>query len=118
MRGDKVIVRSFGDRPLIRRVWCVQDGVVYICNERNFSKVLGSNISNVNCTGFPADDVFQYDETRVVDETKPAPPGFWEKLTKWQPGPYEQNCARPRRRRLLVNWCSACNCMLAVFQAY
>lgn len=80
MRGDKVIVRSFGGRALVRRVWCVQDGAVYICSERNFN-ALTNGARGSSCTGFPADDVFQYEEACAsVDRSIPAPE-FWDKLT-------------------------------------
>lgn len=83
MRGDKVIVRSYGNKPLIRRVWGDVAGAIYVCSERAFEENLNAlrdTIAGAYCAGFPAEDVFQYDDTVAEDD-----PAFWDKLTPYAP---------------------------------
>jgi hypothetical protein len=60
MRGDKVLVKAYGDRPLERAVWEVGNGKVYIsrpelielCERREAWPI-----------GFPKEDVFLFDDS-------------------------------------------------------
>lgn len=38
MRGDRVIVKAFGNRPLLRRVWDVSSTKVYVLDEESFQR--------------------------------------------------------------------------------
>ena len=58
MRGENVIVRAFGGRPLKRRVWDVGDTVVYITDDEQFAK-LSAGRHAVEPIGFPKEDVFK-----------------------------------------------------------
>lgn len=59
MKGDKVIVRAFKDRPLVRRVWEVTEDAVFICSEENY-KVLTSGEDGLLPVGFPREYVYRY----------------------------------------------------------
>lgn len=76
MKGDKVIVRTYGDNPLIRRVWDVEGDTVYICSDRNFERLM-VNDSSGSYIGFPREDVFVFDQAWIESETIPA---LWERL--------------------------------------
>ena len=84
MQGDYVIARSFGDVPIVRRVWKIDENAVYICTEERFNKLKAGN-ANLLLVGFPRKDVFVYDkkllsELEVHFKTKPS---LWNKLTVW-----------------------------------
>ncbi len=59
MRGDKVIVRTYGDEPKIVRVWEVLPDIVLVCSEENY-RILGSGRIGLWPVGFPKEDVFRY----------------------------------------------------------
>jgi hypothetical protein len=59
MKGDTVIVRSFGDKPLVRRVWEVTSEIVFICSEENYN-VLSSGKEGLLPVGFPREYVYRY----------------------------------------------------------
>ena len=59
MQGDKVIVRAYGDRPLVRRVWEVSSGAVFICSEENY-KALVNGQEGLEPVGFPKEYVYKY----------------------------------------------------------
>lgn len=62
VRGAKVVVRAFGDRPLVRRVWEITDRKVYICNEKVYQELARGEYTPFSPVGFPWNDVFCYDE--------------------------------------------------------
>jgi hypothetical protein len=63
MQGDYVIARSFGDVPIVRRVWSNDENAVYICTEERFNQLKAGN-AKLLLVGFPRQDVFEYDEKR------------------------------------------------------
>ena len=65
MRGDLVIVRTYGGKPLVRRVWGVGPNSVYITNDEQFQKLI-NNVPALEPISFPKEDVFVYDRKLVV----------------------------------------------------
>lgn len=83
MRGELVVVRAYGDEPLVRRVWDVNQWAVFICTEENYQNLL-SNREALNPVGFPKEDVFQYDDAaRDWLERLENDRSLWEHLTVW-----------------------------------
>ncbi|OGP50370.1 MAG: hypothetical protein A2Y79_11655 [Deltaproteobacteria bacterium RBG_13_43_22] len=60
MRGDFVIIRSYGGLPLIRRIWDEDEKGVYITNDEQLEYLL-SGKDALQPIGFPREDVFKYD---------------------------------------------------------
>jgi hypothetical protein len=87
MRGDKVIVRSFGDRPLVRRVWSANEHGVYISAEQEFEKLTRGEEA-LSPVGFPREDVFEFDpEVAATAERANGPDQFdWGRLNLWEGG--------------------------------
>lgn len=73
MRGEFVIVRAFGGKPLVRRLWDVGKHVVYITNNSD------------GPVGFPIEDVFKYDQELIEEMEALYRSGKWDwsKLTHW-----------------------------------
>ncbi len=61
MRGDVVIVRVFGDKPEVRRVWDSNDKLVYITDDSKF-KLLSEGNCDIKPIGFPREDVFEFNK--------------------------------------------------------
>jgi hypothetical protein len=78
MRGETVIVRAFGDRPLKRKVWEVGDAVVYVTNDEEFDK-LSAGIAAQEPIGFPKEDVFRDTESESFNDSVD-----WSQLVPWQ----------------------------------
>jgi hypothetical protein len=57
MRGDVVMVRTFGGKPLKRRVWEVAEGVAYLANDKQYER-LAAGKPAFGPIGFPLEDVF------------------------------------------------------------
>lgn len=84
MRGDKVIVRSFGDRPLVRRVWAADEEGVYISAEGEYQK-LSRGEEALSPVGFPREDVFRFDpEIAATAEHEDAALMDWGRLVQWE----------------------------------
>ena len=66
MKGDKVIVRTHQNRALVRRVWEVTDGAVYICSEENF-QALSNGQDGLQPVGFPKEYVYKYNPKVNLD---------------------------------------------------
>lgn len=60
MRGDRVIVRAFGGRPFVRRVWEVYEKFVLITDDAQYA-LLDSKQDAIEPLGCPREDVFKYD---------------------------------------------------------
>jgi hypothetical protein len=58
MRGDLVIIRTYGNLPLIRRVWDEDQYAIYITNDEQF-KIL-TNKKDGFYLGFQQKDVFKF----------------------------------------------------------
>lgn len=59
MKGQLVIVRAYGGKALIRRIWDVEKNLVYILDEENYQK-LSRGQKALEPIGFPKEDVFKY----------------------------------------------------------
>ena len=66
MSGERVIVRGYLQRPLVRRVWEVKDGRVLITDDPYFDR-LRSGLPSPLPIGFSPDDVFCYDAVRFAE---------------------------------------------------
>ena len=77
MRGDVVLVRTFGGKAVKRRVWDVGHSVVYVTNDEQFAKLTAGK-SAVEPIGFPKEDVF-----KVTDNESSADTVDWARLAPW-----------------------------------
>lgn len=77
MRGDFVIVRTFGNIPLIRRLWDESDYCVYITNDEQF-QLLTNGKEALQPIGFPREDVFQYDPEIASSMDQLVKSGKWD----------------------------------------
>jgi hypothetical protein len=59
MKGDKVIVRTFGNKPVVCKVWEVTPQVVAVCSEENF-EILSQGKEGLWPVGILKCDVFKY----------------------------------------------------------
>jgi hypothetical protein len=80
MRGEKVIAKAFGGVPVVLRVWDTGKGVVYLASEAEFLKREAGRKA-LEPIGFPASDVFAYDESFMSANGKRE----WRKLQQWRP---------------------------------
>lgn len=78
MKGDKVIVRAYRETALIRRIWDINEYVIYIIDENNYQK-LKSGQKALEPIGFPKEDVFKYkpELEKNLDKIN------WSKLEPW-----------------------------------
>jgi len=60
MKGNKVIIRTYGGKPLIRRVWEEHEKIILITDDIQFG-LLESGEEAIMPIGFPREDVFKYD---------------------------------------------------------
>jgi len=81
MKGQLVIVRSYGNEPLIRRIWEVRNHLVYIINDEEYKK-LTSGQRAIEPIGFPKEDVFKYSPEilKILNHNVE-----WSKLEQWYP---------------------------------
>ncbi len=81
MRGDLVIVRAFGNRPLLRRVWDATSTRVYVLDEDSFQR-RQANKDALAPMGWPRDVVFYHDEKLLTDLVRgyKANPTLWKQL--------------------------------------
>lgn len=84
MRGDLVVVKEFGGRPLIRRVWDSNDEVVYVCSEERYNFLLSGEDDRYPI-GFPREYVFGYDQSIVgtLSSLWQVDPNIWNSLELW-----------------------------------
>lgn len=57
MQGELVVLKTFGDRPRIAKVWDIYDDVVVICGEENYARLV-AGLFDITPIGFKAHDVF------------------------------------------------------------
>ena len=81
MKGDLVIARSFGQKPVVRRVCDSTPELVYLCTEEQYI-LLNEGITNLHPIGFPRQDVFEYEES-VLRELA-TDPSSWNRLNNWE----------------------------------
>jgi hypothetical protein len=84
MRGNIVIIRTYGDVPLVRRVWDEDDSAIYITNDEQF-QLLTQGKEALQPVGFPREDVFQYnpDLAAVMDQLVKSGKWDWNKLVSF-----------------------------------
>lgn len=85
MRGELVIVRSYGGRPLLRRVWDVGRNVVYITNDEQLGR-LTQGLPASMPIGFPMEDVFAYDPeiAACIESLYQTGRLDWSSLKRWE----------------------------------
>lgn len=81
MRGDLVIVRAFGDVPLVRRVWEEVEHGVYITDDTHLEHLLAGE-GAIQPVGFPREDVFMFDPeiAAAMDDLLQSGNWDWTKL--------------------------------------
>ena len=86
MQGDTVIVRTYGNKPLIRRVWNVISGIVFITNDEYF-KTLSEGGYAPMPIGFKIEDIFIYDmaSLQIVKNINRSNDIDWSVLKPWKP---------------------------------
>lgn len=85
MRGELVIVRAYGNEPLVRRVWETTLEAVYIATEENYQRLLVRHQDAMNAAGFHREDVFVYEpDTAEKVLTDWENKRWWDSLTQWQ----------------------------------
>ncbi len=101
MRGDTVIVRAYGGKALLRRVWDVGERVVYVTNDEEFDK-LAAGKPAIEPIGFPKEDVFRVSEGQSRGRNPE-----WSSLENWSPTdssrsqqPAERKSPRTSRRTI------------------
>jgi hypothetical protein len=72
-KDDLVIIRAYGGKPLIRRIWNFDAKAVYVIND---------SMQGIVSLGFPREDVFKYDPKVVssMDQLYKAGKWDWNKL--------------------------------------
>ena len=85
MRGKLVILRSFGGRPLVRRVWAADAVGVYICGEHEFQRLTAGEEAPPP-VGFPREDVFEFEPAlaATIEDAYNPEQWDWDKLTRWE----------------------------------
>lgn len=87
MKGDTVIVRAFGNEPLVRRVWDGDNRAVRIVTDENYQD-LEAGRKALNPVGFPRDDVFHYN-ARLLEQVQAeyeTNPQVWKNLRVYLEG--------------------------------
>lgn len=79
MRGDIVIVRSYGGAPLVRRIWEEDRNGVYITDDIQLESLLAGGYA-IQPIGFPREDVFKFDP-ELAAEMDDLNKWDWNKLT-------------------------------------
>lgn len=64
MRGEKVIVRAWGNRPLVRVIWDVCKDSVLVTNEHGLAALESGNGGPMPI-GFSFSDVFVYEDVKA-----------------------------------------------------
>jgi hypothetical protein len=97
MRGKTVVVRTFGDRPLVRRVWDADADAVYITDDVQYQRLVAGEPA-LNPVGFPWEDVYEVEPSLIdaVEQIWQAGRWDWRRLRPW-PGT-EGDAGRPSVR--------------------
>jgi hypothetical protein len=84
MQGELVIVRAYGDEPLVRRLWETTPEAVYICSEENYQNLISGKPA-MNAVGVHREYVFRYEPAIAEEllENYESTPGWWWRLTPW-----------------------------------
>jgi hypothetical protein len=91
MKDILVIVRGYGNEPLLRHVWSIGPYGVYVCTEDNF-KALQAGAPALNPVGFAWADVFEYDAAKLARLMKgyKKNPALWGELERWDGAAFGQ----------------------------
>jgi hypothetical protein len=76
MRGEFVIVRAHGNRPLVRRAWAVTQTTVLISDEAQFERLVEGREA-LQPVPFLREDVYQYDPVALAQLEQD---GDWSRL--------------------------------------
>ena len=82
LRGDVVLVRTFGGKAVKLRVWSVNHSRVFITNDEEYEKLVAGKTA-LDPIAFPGEDIFCVPATLSVEE-----PLDWSQLLPW-PGQKE-----------------------------
>lgn len=63
-RGEKIVVRAWGNRPIVRVIWDVCDDFVLVTSEQALA-LLEAGHGGPMPIGFSLTDVFAYEERKV-----------------------------------------------------
>ena len=87
MRGQKVIVRAYGDKPEVVLIWQLVDMIVVITDEDGYKKLMNGDADSPMPIGFKRELVYEYDGTlpSALNDLWEAGSWMWEGLTQWQP---------------------------------
>lgn len=77
MKGDIVIVRTYGGVPLIRRVWEEDESGVYITDDVQLKRLLAGGYA-IQPIGFPREDVFRFDPELAAKMDQFSKRGDWD----------------------------------------
>jgi hypothetical protein len=66
MKGDKVIVRTFGNKAVVCRVWEADAQIVAVCSPQNY-EALSRGDEGLWPVGFPREDVYRYNPQVDLD---------------------------------------------------
>jgi len=83
-KGEIVVVRTYGNRPEICRVWEIAPDVIYICSEENYH-ILVEGGEGLWPVGIPKGDVFCYDPSLDIESCK-EDSKLWDKLYSYGDG--------------------------------
>ena len=84
LKGEKVILRAFGERPVVRLVWRISDGMVLVTDEAGFAALQAGMGADIIPIGFPLNDVFAYDgeaAAEILNRYIEGSPIEWQKLS-------------------------------------
>ncbi|MCX6702883.1 MAG: hypothetical protein NTW60_03400 [Candidatus Wolfebacteria bacterium] len=79
MRGDIVIVRSYGGVPLVRRIWEEDERGVYITDDVQLKRLLAGGYA-IPPIGFHREDVFRFNP-EIATDMDDLNSWDWNKLT-------------------------------------
>jgi hypothetical protein len=85
-RGDLVIVRTYGAKPRIRRVWEETPEAVYIYTEAIYQqRIENIDLDVPEAVGFHRDAVFIYDPATFPADAEGVPQdvAFWKQLQRY-----------------------------------
>lgn len=85
MRGEKVIVRTLGGRPVVGMIWEADESTVYVTDKANLHRLLVGEEAALPI-GFPREDVFEYnaDKARAIEQPRRTDKWDWESLRPWK----------------------------------
>ena len=70
MKGELVILRTYGGQPLVRRVFEITDKAVFVTDDARKDGLIS--------VGIPRDDVFEYDPNLAANADQLFKSGKWD----------------------------------------